>query len=112
MRAIVTDTARVKEMIEAHFEQIGRARVARDVAAEFAVRAVGAHHHRERVPSHQRREPLFDREVSGKCRLRVDRDGVDVWRCEFGLPADAMRVREAHQLVEDPARALGTFGRD
>jgi hypothetical protein len=54
-----------EEVVEADLEQVGRRRVARDVAAELgraaALDAVGAHHHRQRVPAHQRGEALLHR---------------------------------------------------
>ena len=67
-----------EEMVEADLEEIGRRGIARDVAAELgraaALDAVRAHHHRQRVPAHQRREALLHRQVAGKRRLRFERD--------------------------------------
>ena len=107
--AAVLAAARMKEMVEAGLEEVGRARVAGDVAAQFAIRLVGAHHHRQRIPAHQRGQAFLDRQVAGEGRLFVHRDGVDVGRGQLGLPADALAPREPGQLVEHlprPRRAL------
>ncbi|MDH6591920.1 hypothetical protein M2165_001809 [Variovorax sp. TBS-050B] len=99
--------ARMEEVVEAGLEQVGRARIARDVAAEFAVGLVGLGHHRERIPAHQRGELFLDRQVAGKGRLVFHRDRVDVGRGEFGLPADALPACEPRELVEHLPRAPG-----
>ena len=56
-------------MVEADLEEVRGRGVARDVAAQLAARAIGAHHHRERVPAHQRREARLDLEVALVGRL-------------------------------------------
>ena len=87
--------AGAEEVVEADLEQVGRRGVAGDVAAELgraaALGAVGAHHHRQRVPAHQRGEALLHRQVAGKGRLRFERDGVDVGR----RPSTAASARRA-----------------
>ena len=72
--AAVLLVAGAEEVVEAHLEQVGRAGVAGDVAAQFAVGRVGAHHHRQRVPAHQRSQPLLDRQVARERRLLLHRD--------------------------------------
>ena len=53
------ETARIailagaEKMVEADFEQIGNRGIGRDMAAEFGVAAVGAYHHRQRIPAYQ-----------------------------------------------------------
>ena len=73
---------RAEEMVEADFEEIGDRRVGRDVAAELRIVAVRAHHHRERVPAHDRGEALLDLEVARILRLLRERDRVAVRRIE------------------------------
>ncbi len=48
----IVGTGRAEEMIEADFEQIGCRGEAGDMPAQFAVGAIGAHHHRQRIPAH------------------------------------------------------------
>ena len=73
-------------MVEAHFKQIGRAGIAGDVTAQIAISLIGPHHHGQRIPAHQRGQPLLDGQIAGKHRLLIDRDGVEVGRIEIGLP--------------------------
>ncbi|MNV31866.1 hypothetical protein D3C71_1231880 [compost metagenome] len=107
--AAVRRAARMEEVVEAGLEQVGRARVAGDVAAEFAVRLVGLGHHGERVPAHERGELFLDGKVTRKRRLVGRSDGVDVRRGQLGLPADALLPRQARQLGQHLARALRTL---
>ena len=101
--------ASMEEMVEAHLEQIGRARIAGDVAAQLAIRLVGAHHHRQRVPAHEGTQALLDREVAGEGGLRLDRDRVDVRGVELGLPADLLLPCHARQFTQHEARTLGAM---
>jgi hypothetical protein len=98
-----------KEMVEAGFKQVGRAGVAGDVAAKLGRAAglglVGAYHHGQRVPAHQRGQALFHRQVAGEHGLLVDADGVDVRRRQFGLPADALLAGDAAQVHAASRRA-------
>ena len=86
-------------------EQIGRAGVARDVPAEFAISLIGAHHHRERVPAHQRAESLLDRQVTGERGLLLHRDRVHVRRREFRGPVDATQSCALRKRLQDLLRA-------
>ena len=101
--------AGAEEVVEADLEQVGRRRVARDVAAELgraaALDAVGAHHHRQRVPAHQGGEALLHRQVAGEGRLRLERNGVDVRRHHRWQPAHAAPPRVREQGVEQEAGA-------
>ena len=102
----------VEEVVEAHLEQVGRAGVAGDVAAEFAVRMVGAHHHRQRVPAHQGGDALLDRQITRKRGLVIDGDGVDIGRAQLGLPTDAPDAGLRGKSVEDLPGARGAVGGD
>src|ERR1017187_10158464 len=61
--------SRTEEMVEANLEQVRRRGVAGNVAAELGMRAVGTHHHRQRIPAHDRGQALLDIEIAGKLRL-------------------------------------------
>jgi hypothetical protein len=100
----------LEEVVEADLEQVSGAGVAGDVAAQFAVRLVGPHHHRQRVPAHQRSQPLLQRQVAGKHRLRLGGNGVDVRRVAFGLPAHVQAVGRARQFVQQGTGTGGAFG--
>src|SRR5688572_6160491 len=69
-----------EEMIEAGFEDLCSRSIAGDVTAEFAVRAIGAHYHRERIPAHQGGNPLFEFHISRVNRLLVQGDRVSIRR--------------------------------
>jgi len=104
--------AGMEEVVEAGLEQIGRAGIAGDVAAQFAIRLVGPHHHGQRVPAHERRQALFKGQIAGEGGLRLGGHRVHVGRVQLRLPAHALRPRQAHQLIQHEARALRAFGGD
>ncbi|MNV35044.1 hypothetical protein D3C71_1264800 [compost metagenome] len=93
--------ARVEEMVEAHFEQIGGAGITGDVATQLAISVVGTGDHGQGIPAHDRRQALLDCQVPGEDRLAFDAYGVDVRRAMAGPPADVRAARHRHQHVED-----------
>ncbi|MNV27820.1 hypothetical protein D3C71_1189810 [compost metagenome] len=99
-----------EEMVEAALEQVGRARITGDVATQFAIRLVRAHHHGQRVPAHDGSHALFDGQVAGEHGLVLYRHGVHVRRVQVGLPANPLRTRHPHQLLQHVPRPLGAFG--
>ncbi len=99
-----------EEMIEADFEQIGRRGVARDVAAELGMGAVGAHHHGERVPAHHGRNAGLELEVAGKLLLVGERDRVLVGGIQDGRQRHAPRARVIEEFPQEKSRALAAFG--
>ncbi len=70
--------AGAEKVVEPDLEQIRRRGVAGDVAAQFGGELVGPHHHRQRVPAHQRDQPLLGFERTGKWGLVGEGDGVAV----------------------------------
>ena len=104
----------MKEMVEPRLKQIRRTGIAGDVAAEFAgatsFSLVGTHYHCQRVPAHQRGQPLFNRQITGEHRLLVHGNRVLVRRAELRLPTDALCPGLPRQLVEHKARARGALG--
>src|SRR6185437_9131844 len=103
---------RAPEMVETDVVQRGAGGETGDVPAEFARLAVGAHHHRHRVPADQRADAPFHRRVAGRFGLEMRGNGVDVFggRIERQVPAGTARL--VHQLFEQEVRALGAFGAD
>ena len=91
-----------EEVVEADLEQIGCRRIARDVPAELgraaALDAVRAHHHRQRVPAHQRGEALLHREVARKGRLRLERDLLT-----YGVTIDGSQFTPARRACASSA---------
>jgi hypothetical protein len=79
------------------------------VTAELGVRAVRAHHHRERVPANDRGEPVLGLQVAGKRRLVGEPDRVAVRRVENRRHAHALRARPVEQPAQQERRALGAF---
>jgi hypothetical protein len=115
MRLEVDEVAAVagaEEVVEAHLEEVRRRGVARDVPAQFRRLAVGAHHHRERVPAHQRGDARLDLEVALVGRLLVQPDGVHVGRGEHLGQRHAFRARMLQQAAQQVGRALGPLGGD
>ena len=104
--------ARAEEVVEADLEQIGRAGIAGDVAAQLAIGLVGAHHHGQGVPADQRTQPLLDRQITRKHRLILRGNGVERRRVQLGLPAQLPRARQPRQLIQHEAGALGALAGD
>ena len=110
--ALVLLGARMEEMMKPGLEQIGHAGVTGDVPAQLAIGLVGAHHHGQRVPTHDGHQPLFGGQVAWKHRLLVDGDGVHVRRVQLGLPARALLPRHDGQLVQNLAGPLWALRAD
>ncbi len=102
--------AGAEEMVEATLEQIRRTGVAGNVAAQFAISLVGAHHHGERVPANDGPEPLLDGQVTREHALLLHTYRVHIRRIQAGLPTHfALRTcqaREFLQHVAGPLRSL------
>ena len=101
-----------EEMVEADLEQVRRRGVAGYVAAQLWMRAVGAHHHRQRIPAHDRRQALLDLEVAGKLRLVGKPDAVAVRRVEHRRQLHTALARMIEQPAQQISRALAAFGLD
>ncbi len=98
--------AGVEEVVKAHLKQVSHAGVTGDVAAQFAIGLVGAYHHGEGVPTHERRQALLYGEVAGKDRLLIDADGVDVGGVQLRGPTDLLLSGRGRQRIQNKARAL------
>ncbi len=98
-----------KEMIQADFKQIRGRGIGGDVAAEFRMFAIGAHHHRQRVPAHQRGDAFFEREVAGIGRLLGERYGVAIGRGGVEFEPAATAPRGVEQLLHDEFGACFAF---
>src|SRR6266705_372435 len=88
----ITVRASAEKMVVAHFEQVRGGSIGRQVPAKFRVLAIGAYHHGERVPAHQRAEPGFNLKIAGELGLIGKRDGVAIRRTEKGRQRNAPRT--------------------
>jgi hypothetical protein len=70
--------------------------------------AVGAHHHRQRIPAHEAADALLDFVVAGIDGLPFDGNRVDVRRvCGEGKLGSRLR-RMSAELLQQRVGALGT----
>ena len=97
--------AGMEEVVETDLEQVCRAGVTGNVTAEFAVRGIGPGHHGQRVPAHQRAQPLLDGQIAGEGRLALHRDAVHIGRDQFGRPTHAGAARHDGEFIQDEACA-------
>jgi len=70
----------LEEVIEADVVERGRARERRDVSAELGVLAIRLHHHRQRVPAHQRADAVLEPGLTRQRRLVAQVDRVEIRR--------------------------------
>jgi hypothetical protein len=89
-----------KEMIEAHFEQVGRRRIAGNMPAEFTVGAIGPHDHGQRIPAQRGGKLFFDIEVSRIRRLLIDGDRIRVGRDIEARRCDTVGRRVGREPIE------------
>ena len=66
------------EVVEADVVERGRGGERRDVAAELAALAIRLHHHRERIPAHERADAVLEPGLAGHRRLLTHVDRVQV----------------------------------
>jgi hypothetical protein len=111
---IAVRIAGTEEMVEPDLEDLRRGRVARDMAAEVAVCRIGAHHHGQGVPAHDRGDPLLHGETARIGALALEGDGVAVGRegRDMGDQAELLALHlQLLQQVERPlAAALPRHG--
>ena len=99
------------EVVEAHFVQRGRRRVAGQMTAVFGGHFIGLGHHGHGVPAHIGLEPLLDGAVARVTGLLRGRNGVHVSR--IGLigqvgPGTTCVIDEAFQQEMGAVCAAGT----
>ncbi|MDT4845168.1 hypothetical protein FQZ97_791470 [compost metagenome] len=94
---------RLEEVVEADVVEGRRRREAGDVTAQVGVLQVGAHHHGQRVPAHQRADAAFHEQVAGHARFVGHRDGVAVRRGDgvgqLGATAGGQLAQAGHQVM-------------
>ncbi|MNT40719.1 hypothetical protein D3C72_1770510 [compost metagenome] len=88
MRLEEHEVIRAEEVVEARLKEIRRTGIARNMPSELAVCLVRTDHHCQRIPAHQRSEPLLDGQVAGESRLLLHRDRVDIRSSQFRAPPD------------------------
>ena len=97
---------RAEEVVEADVVERGRAREARDVAAELGALAVGLHDHRERVPADDRADPVLEAGLARRLLLVVRVDRVDVGGGGLVGQVHARAPRLVDQPLDQEVRAL------
>ena len=78
--ARVVVAAAADEVIHRHLDERGRRGERGDVTADALVFAIGANHHRHRVPADDALDPSLNLAIAREGRLLVDRNRVDVRR--------------------------------
>src|SRR5471030_522087 len=97
---------RTEEMVETHFEEIGRGRIARNMAAELAISLVGTHDHGKRIPAQGGSELFLYLQVARITRLFSHGDGVDIRRDPRTRRFDTQRQRMLREPVIEVLRAV------
>ena len=108
----VTGLPGTEEVVEPDLEEVRGRRIACDMAAQFGVGPVGAHHHGKRVPAHDRAQALLDVEIPRELRLVRELHAVAVGRVHHRRHGHAARTRVLEQLPEEEGCALAPFGRN
>ncbi len=98
---------RPEEMVEADLEQVGGRCIAGDVAAQLAMRLVGAYHHRQRVPAVDAGNAFFDGQIAGEGRFLVGGNGVQVCGAGLAVGAQAERGGMTQHAVQHIAGTIG-----
>jgi hypothetical protein len=104
-------TRSVPEVIEADLHERGQRLVGGDVAAQLRGDLVGANHHADGVPAHDRAQAALDPECflpTREGRLERARDGVDVRGVEAGDRAGPGVLGALDDPGEQVARAVGS----
>ncbi|MNV68891.1 hypothetical protein D3C71_1617660 [compost metagenome] len=101
---------RAEEVVEAHFKQVGRRGIAGDVATQFAVRLVGAHHHGQGVPAVDAGDAFFHGQVARKRGLLAGGNRVQVGGARLAVGAQPQGRGMPQHAVQHIARALGAVG--
>ena len=104
--------ARMEKMVEPNFKQICRAGITCNVASQLAISRIGTCHHGQRVPTNQRAQPLFHRQVTGVCRFTLDSNAIDIGRCQLRLPLQLACIGQLHQLIQNKSGTFRAIGSD
>ena len=100
---------RAPEVVEADVVQRRRRGEAGDVAAEVTGLAVGAHHHRHRVPADDRADAPFQFGVAGALGFQLRGDGVDVLGGRGERQVSARTTGQLDHAFQQLMRALRPF---
>ncbi|KAG1433300.1 hypothetical protein G6F57_022256 [Rhizopus arrhizus] len=82
------------------------------MAAQLAMRLVGAHHHGQRVPAVDAGDAFFNGQVAGEGRFLVGGNGVQVGGAGLAVGAQAQRRGVPQQAVQHVAGAGCAAGLD
>src|SRR5471032_1695363 len=95
-----------EEMVETHFEEIGRGGIARNMAAEFAISLVSAHDHRKRIPAQGAGKLFLYLQIARITRLLCNSNGVDIRRDARPRRLDTQRQRMFREAVIKVLRTI------
>jgi hypothetical protein len=95
-------------VIEANLEDFGGGRVAGNMPTEFSVGTIRAHHHTERVPTHECGQTLFKGKVSGMPGLRVQWNGISIASRTAHFRGEAEREGMCLKFVQKVRPSLGS----
>ena len=101
-----------EKMVEPRLEDFRGRRIGRHVPAKFAVGLVRTHHHRERVPTHDRGQALLQRDVTRVHRLLGERHSVLIRGIRHHVGYHAELLRLLLELGEQEQSAVPTTARD
>src|SRR5208282_4269144 len=107
--ATVVFSRRPPEVIEADVVE-GRGRLeGRDMPAQLRGFFIGAHHHRDRVPSNDGADTPLDLTIARIARLAVGRDRVDVRRMGIVRQVAALLARFVDEILQQEMSAIDAF---
>src|SRR4029453_16857329 len=92
--------------IEAHLVERCARRVRREMAADAAEEMIRAEHHDDRVPTNDPANTKLHGFVTGKRRLLLGRDRVDVARLDEPRQSDTELASALEDLAKQEVRAL------
>ena len=98
----------VPEVVEADLHERGQRLVGGDVPAELRGDLVGAQHHADGVPAHDRAQAALDHRVTRERRLQRLRDGVHIRGVEAGDRAGAGVLGALDDPLQQVPRAVGS----
>jgi hypothetical protein len=97
-------------MVEAHLEEIGRRGIAGDMAAQFAMRLVGAHHHGQGIPAVDTGQARLQLQVAREGRFVGAGDGIQVGRIDAARQPQAQLIRMLQQAMQHIGGAFAAIG--
>ena len=82
------------------------------MTAQLAIRFIRPRHHRQGIPAHDRRQALFNPQVSRVGTLPIQADRVPIGRKRLHMRVDTERLGELLELLNEIQPPLWPSGRD